>query len=222
MTELTFLGVFVGIFATASGDEPAPADRRSTVFLEEPQSTAVGEAATAVFRCSVVNSSLHIFWLVDSRDAGYAEFEARDISIHPDPSDDTRSRLVVVGHLFNSGTPVQCAAWQEHRDPRLRWIPSAVALLTVLEEAVEESETVVQPSSVGATSPPLSLAPTTVLPSGTGRMSIVSTPTSSTSPLHLPLPDPERNYYHCGYRSCCGVCGTTCCGHTGDLPDSDF
>ena len=102
------------------------------MFLEQPESTTVYESDTATFRCSVVNSSFSIFWLVNNSDAAFTVNIERGFSIVEDPDTHTMSRLEVAGHMFNNNTEIHCAAFQNHDDPLLTtWIESEVVLLIV-------------------------------------------------------------------------------------------
>ena len=103
----------------------------SGVFVDQPERTTVNQFETATFRCSVVNSSFSIFWLVNNSDAAFTVFRERGFSIKEDPNTHTKSQLKVAGIMNNNNTQVYCAALQEHRDPQLTWIESQTALLVV-------------------------------------------------------------------------------------------
>ena len=153
MTLFLFLGVVVGRLAGvyANGDmtegvadhsRDAAALKQtlfllvtvglaSSVFQEQPERTTVYESYTATFRCSVVNSSFSIFWLVNNSDAAFTVNRERGFSIVEDSKTHTISRLEVAGLVFNNNTEIHCAAFQEHDDPLLTWIESDKALLVV-------------------------------------------------------------------------------------------
>ncbi|CAI8021823.1 hypothetical protein GBAR_LOCUS12874 [Geodia barretti] len=136
--------IIVGVFFGVYGDDERSAGLRSSVFLEQPERVTVYESDNATFRCSVVNSSFSIFWLVNGFSATFTVFRERGFSVKEDPDTHTISRLEVVGHASNNNTNISCAADQIHSDPELSWIVSEVALLIVqdrvtLQSAVEES-----------------------------------------------------------------------------------
>ena len=142
--------IIVGVFFGVYGDDERSAGRektmdwkgkklmhhnlsgvRSSVFLEQPERVTVYESDNATFRCSVVNSSFSIFWLVNGFSATFTVFRERGFSVKEDPDTHTISRLEVVGHAYNNNTNISCAADQIHSDPELSWIVSEVALLIV-------------------------------------------------------------------------------------------
>ena len=101
----------------------------SELFLEQPQNVTVEESETAIFRCSVINSTFSLIWLVNGSDAGYTVFRERGVVIVPDYDDYTRSQLHVAGHLYNNNTKVHCAALTD--EPPLTWTNSEIVLLIV-------------------------------------------------------------------------------------------
>ncbi|CAI8021817.1 hypothetical protein GBAR_LOCUS12872 [Geodia barretti] len=147
---LLLLLISVGGFTGTFGD----GERTSGFFVEQPERTTVNQFETATFRCSVVNSSFSIFWLVNNSDAAFTKFREKGFSIKEDPNTHTRSQLKVAGIMNNNNTQVHCAALQEHRDPQLTWIESQTALLVVQDIlGVSTSSLSLEPSAVATALP---------------------------------------------------------------------
>ena len=100
------------------------------MFLEQPKNATVQEFETAIFRCSIINTSFEIYWRLNDSDAGHFMFD--DIGyrvVFPNKNDYTVSRLEIAGQLRNNNTIVHCAAVGE--EPVLSWTDSERALLIV-------------------------------------------------------------------------------------------
>jgi hypothetical protein len=107
------------------------------VFLEQPKNATVQELETAVFRCSIINTSFEIYWRLNDSDAGHSKFD--DIGyrvVFPNRYDHTVSRMEIAGRLRNNNTIVHCAAVGE--EPVLSWTDSERARL-IVQEATSHS-----------------------------------------------------------------------------------
>ena len=111
------------------------------VFLEQPKNATVQELETAVFRCSIINTSFEIYWRLNDSDAGHSKFD--DIGyrvVFPNRYDHTVSRMEIAGRLRNNNTIVHCAAVGE--EPVLSWTDS------------ERARLIVQGNDIATTCPP--------------------------------------------------------------------
>ncbi|CAI8013401.1 hypothetical protein GBAR_LOCUS8502 [Geodia barretti] len=154
--------------------------KRKGVFVDQPERTTVNQFETATFRCSVVNSSFSIFWLVNNSDAAFTVFRERGFSIKEDPNTHTKSQLKVAGIMNNNNTQVYCAALQEHRDPQLTWIESQTALLVVQGQTMFGNTLSV---CIYVTEP------TDILGVSTSSLSLEPSAVATALPSQLPLTD---------------------------------
>ncbi|CAI8013400.1 hypothetical protein GBAR_LOCUS8502 [Geodia barretti] len=176
MMPLLLLFISVGGFTRTFGD----GEKAAGVFVDQPERTTVNQFETATFRCSVVNSSFSIFWLVNNSDAAFTVFRERGFSIKEDPNTHTKSQLKVAGIMNNNNTQVYCAALQEHRDPQLTWIESQTALLVVQGQTMFGNTLSV---CIYVTEP------TDILGVSTSSLSLEPSAVATALPSQLPLTD---------------------------------